>query len=371
LSKRVLYVATVVKTHIMHFHIPYLKMFKERGWHTAVAARNDYEEPSECSIPYCDDYFDIAFERSPLKLSNIKAYRNLKRIIEEGNYDIVHCHTPVAAMLTRFAARKARKRGTKVLYTAHGFHFFKGAPLLNWLIYFPAEWLCSFMTDVLITINQEDFARAKKWMHAKRIEYVPGVGIALEKHERNPSARFRICKETGIDETATILLSVGELIERKNHQLMIRALEKASPELNIHYLIAGDGPMKASLMALAKDRGVEDRVHCLGYRTDVSELYSSADAFVFPSYQEGLSVALMEAMWYGLPCIVSRIRGNVDLLDNNGGSMFDPRSVDELSEKLEYVLNADMLKMGRLNHERIKSYSVDSIMKIMERIYEV
>lgn len=156
--KKVLFVATVVKTHIMEFHIPYLKMFKEHGWETAVAARNDYENPDDCVIPYCDSYYDIPFERSPIKPGNITSYKKLKKIIGEGAYDILHCHTPVGAMIARLAAIKARKKGTRVIYTAHGFHFFKGAPLLNWLIYFPVEWICSFLTDTLITINQEDYA---------------------------------------------------------------------------------------------------------------------------------------------------------------------------------------------------------------------
>ena len=124
--KKVLFVATVVKTHIMEFHIPYLKMFKEMGWETVVAARNDYENPADCVIPYCDTYYNIPFERNPLKLGNLKAYTDLKKVIDGGGYDIIHCHTPVGAMLTRLAAKQARKNGTKVFYTAHGFHFYKG-----------------------------------------------------------------------------------------------------------------------------------------------------------------------------------------------------------------------------------------------------
>ena len=180
-KKKVLFVATVVKTHMMQFHIPYLKMFQEMGWETAVASRNDYENPEDCKIPYCDTYYDIPFERLPWKPKNIQSYKMLKKIIDEGSYDIIHCHTPVGAMIARLAALSARKKGTKVIYTAHGFHFFKGAPLVNWLLFYPAEWLLAPVTDVLITINKEDHARALKQLHAKRIEYVPGVGIHTEK----------------------------------------------------------------------------------------------------------------------------------------------------------------------------------------------
>lgn len=371
MSKRVLYVATVVKTHIMHFHIPYLKMFKELGWHTAVAARNDYEVASECSIPYCDEYYDVKFERSPLKWGNVKAYRKLKQIIDAGEFDIVHCHTPVAAILTRLAAKNARKRRTKVFYTAHGFHFFKGAPLKNWLIYFPVEWLCSFMTDTLITINKEDYMLAKRWMKALHNEYVPGVGIDLSKHQDDQLARTKICKELGINENATMLLSVGELIDRKNHQFVIRALRECASERNIHYLIAGSGIRQEMLESLAIENGVADSVHFLGYRTDVSNLYSAADVFVFPSYQEGLSVSLMEAMSHKLPCIVSKIRGNVDLINDNGGCLFDPHSIISFRRALIDILNCDVDKMGQYNYERVKKYSLDNVMEQMKRIYGV
>ena len=165
-KKKVLFVATVVKTHMMQFHLPYLKMFQDMGWETAVASRNDYEDPADCVIPFCDTYYDIPFERMPWKPKNLTAYRMLKKIIDEGEYDIIHCHTPVGAMIARLAALSARKKGTKVIYTAHGFHFFKGAPLLNWLVFFPAEWLLAPVTDVLITINLEDHARAKRLMKA-------------------------------------------------------------------------------------------------------------------------------------------------------------------------------------------------------------
>jgi len=177
MKKKILFAATVVKTHIMEFHIPYLKMLQEMGWETAVAARNDYEDPADCKIPYCDAYYDIPFERIPWKFGNIGAYRKLKALIDKENYDIIHCHTPVGALIARLAAIGARKKGTKVLYTAHGFHFYKGASPVHWLAYYPVEWLMAHVTDILITMNKEDFALAQRKMHAGEIKYIPGVGI--------------------------------------------------------------------------------------------------------------------------------------------------------------------------------------------------
>ena len=216
--KKVLFVATVVKMHIMVFHIPYLKMFKKMGWETAVAARNDYDDPDECAIPYCDTYYDIPFERNPIKLSNLKAYRSLKDIIDKGDYDIIHCHTPVGAMLTRLAAKTARKHGTKVFYTAHGFHFYRGAPAINWLLYYPVEKWLSLYTDVLITINNEDYERAKTF-NAGKVCYVPGVGIDLNKFNVGHIDKAKKRREIGINTDDFVLLSVGELSKNKNHEL--------------------------------------------------------------------------------------------------------------------------------------------------------
>lgn len=143
-SKRVLIVATVVKTHIMQFHIPMLKLFKDMGWETAVAARNDYSNPADCQIPYCDQFYDIPFERIPFTPKNAACYKRLKDIMDQGNFQIIHCHTPVGGVLGRLAARKTRRKGTRVLYTAHGFHFYRGAPLKNWLLYYPIEKICSY-----------------------------------------------------------------------------------------------------------------------------------------------------------------------------------------------------------------------------------
>lgn len=334
-AKRVLYVATVVKTHIMTFHIPFLKMLKEMGYETAVAARNDYENPEDCQIPYCDTFYDIPFERSPFSKQNLTAYKALKKVIDSNHFDIIHCHTPVGSVLGRLCAIPARKKGTKVFYTAHGFHFYKGAPLKNWLLYYPVEWLCAHFTDVLITINQEDFHRAQRTMHAKRVEYIPGVGIDIQKFCSISVDKKEKRRSLGIPNDAILLLSVGELIRRKNHELVIRAI----PQLhNVHYAIAGQGELSSYLKQLIYDLHVEDRVHLLGFRSDVSELYKTADIFVFPSIHEGLPVAVMEAMASGLPCAVSNIRGNSDLISNDTQGLLFDNNLSSISYVLERLL---------------------------------
>ena len=362
---KVLYVATVVKTHIMTFHIPYLKMLKEMGWETAVAARNDYDDPDDCSIPYCDTYFDIRFERNPFKPGNFKAYRQLKKVIDEGGYDIIHCHTPVGAMLARLASRKARKKGSKVLYTAHGFHFYKGAPAVNWLAYYPMEKWLSRMTDVLITITHEDFTRAKKF-RAGRVEYIPGIGVDIDRFKHGDQEKAAELKnELDIPQDVKVFLSVGELNSNKNHQIVIRAL----PDFpDARYVVCGRGPLTEDLRKLSVDLGVGDRVILAGYRTDVADFYGMADLFVFPSFREGLPVALMEAMSAGLVCVASRNRGTDDLL---AGSrlLFGASDLDELKEKISLALNTDCSDEVEKNSRHLEEFDLRHTLSLMKDIY--
>ena len=371
--KKVLFVATVVKTHIMEFHIPYLKMFKEMDWETAVAARNDYENPADCVIPYCDTYYNIPFARNPLKPGNLKAYTDLKKVIDEGGYDIIHCHTPVGAMLTRLAAKQARKNGTKVFYTAHGFHFYKGAPAINWLLYYPVEKWLSRYTDVLITINKEDYERAKTFK-AGRVCYVPGVGIDLKKFNVGYVDKEQKRKEIGVASDDFVLLSVGELIPRKNHEVVIQAMSvlKQNGGLeHIEYVICGQGAYEVDLKKLAEELSVADHIHFLGYRNDISEICNCADLFVFMSHQEGLPVALMEAMACGLPAVCSNIRGNTDLIDDGVTGLISNNTPEELAGAIDRMRNDTNLcdRLASAALQKIKQFDLSSVEDEMTKIY--
>ena len=371
--KKVLFVATVVKTHIMEFHIPYLKMFKEMGWETAVAARNDYENPADCVIPYCDTYYNIPFERNPLKPGNLKAYKELKHIIDEGEYDIIHCHTPVGAMLTRLAAKQARKQGTKVFYTAHGFHFYKGAPAINWILYYPVEKWLSRYTDVLITINKEDYERAKTFKSGK-VCYVPGVGIDLKKFQTNPIIRNEkrrwLCHEYDIPSSATVLLSVGEVNKNKNHRVVIEALGQLKRK-DIYYVICGRGPLLDEYKELSRQYKIEEQVILAGYRTDVADFYKAADVFVFPSFREGLPVAVMEAMASGLPVITTRIRGSSDLVtEGENGLLVQPKDVAGFCNAINQYANVLKREMTAKNNiEKANEYDLKHILQIYYGFY--
>lgn len=359
-KKKVLFVGTVVKTHINTFHLPFLKMFKEHDWEVHVAAKNDFiDEP--CVIPNCDKYFDIDFARSPFSQSNIAAYKQLKQIIEANHYDIIHCHTPVAGVLTRLAA--INSKDTVVIYTAHGFHFYKGAPLLNWLIYYPVERVCASFTDKLITINKEDYNRVKKWKlrHNGKVYYVPGVGVDIEKIQNIKINKIDKKKELGITDDLKIFLSVGELNKNKKHEVIIRALSKINNK-NFIYLICGKGELKDQLQNLAAELGISDKVKLLGYRKDVLEICKVADLFVFPSKREGLPVSLIEAIACNIQCIASDIRGNRDLLDMN--HLCKSNIEDEWIKLLknEFYGNNNSNKLSMI-------YSLDEIRKNMREIY--
>ena len=368
---KILFTATVVKTHVAQFHLPCLKMLQSMGWETAVAARNDYADPADCVIPGCDRFYPIDFARNPLKPANWKAYRELKKIIAEGRFDVIHCHTPVAAILTRLAARKARKQGCKVLYTVHGLHFYKGAPLVNWLVYFPAEWLCAFFTDVLITINREDYAFARKHLHAKSVRYVRGVGVDLEKFRDHSAQRAPLRASLGLGEEDFVLLSVAEMTKNKNHKMMLEALAQL-PDPHIRLLCAGQGQELQNNQDLCDRLGLSHRVQFLGYRKDVPQLYAAADAFLFVSYREGLSLSLMEAMSSRLPSIVTPIRGNTDLIENGKEGLYTELDPTSIAAAIRTLREDPPLcrRLGQAAGEKIQAFGLPQVLEEMKKIYQ-
>lgn len=366
IKKKVLFAATVI-IHIKSFHLPYIKWLKEQGYEVHVAAKNDFINEL-CVIPNCDKYYDIQFARFPFSKTNIKAYKQLKKLIQENNYEIIHCHTPVAGVLTRLAARN--NKNTTVIYTAHGFHFFKGAPLLNWLIYYPVERFCARYTDKLITINKEDYGRAKQFKLRKngKLYYVPGVGIDLDEIENIKVDIKKKKAELGIQENTPVLLSVGELNKNKNHETVLQVLSKLKDK-NFIYLICGRGVLKEYLERKIQELHLENKAKLLGYRSDVIEILKIADLFIFPSKREGLPMSVIEAMATGLPVIASNVRGNRDLIAKE--KLFEPDDAAALTNliknQLEAIENKELKKVAYANLEQ---YSLKNVLKQMAEIYE-
>ncbi len=302
--------------------------------------------------------FPITCERTPFSLNNFKAIKMIQHIVSAGEYSIVHCHTPIAAACTRIACRKLRKNKLRVFYTAHGFHFYKGAPIINWLIYYPIEWFCSFLTDDLITINTEDYQIAKNKFHAEKTHYIPGVGVDSSRFA-DEKTETKIREEFSISNDDFCLLSVGELNDNKNHINVIKALKGLE---NVTYIIVGQGKNTNVLKEEAEKSNV--KLVLAGFRTDVSRFYKGADCYILPSHREGLNVSLMEAMGSSLPCLASDMRGNRDLIDPNGGLLFDQKSISSIADSIKSIMNLDSDKkrlLGEYNINKIKSFESNVI----------
>lgn len=380
MNKKVLIVASVV-SFIEWFNkenIEYL--IKERNCDLHIACNFDYMEDTDVSrtkeyiIKLQKDgvkLHNIAFARSPFSLENVNAYRKLKKLIEGNAFDLVHCHTPTVSILTRLASRHVRKRGSIVMYTCHGFHFHRASSKLNWIIYYPVERLMSYYTDYLITINNEDFCRAKKFA-CKNVRYIPGVGVDLKKIRDCNIDKNQYKKSLGLPDNAIMILSLGELIKRKNHEIIIRALTKVSNK-NVYYVIAGKGPLKDYLKQIALENGLNDRVVFLGFRTDVAELCNTADISAFPSRIEGLGIAGIEAMAAGVPLISSNVHGILDYVkDGMTGYTCAPDDVDKFAIAIETLVSDKSLRdsMAKNCIEAVKPFDLECALSAMWNIYD-
>jgi glycosyltransferase involved in cell wall biosynthesis len=310
--------------------------------------------------------------RNPFSKSNFTAYNELVELIKQENIDYIHCNTPTGGILGRLAGKKCKVK--KVIYQAHGFHFYKGAPKKNWLIYYPIEKLLARYTDAIITINKEDYELAKeklKLRNGGKVYYVPGVGIDAAQYLSNTPVNNDKRKELNIPDDAFVIISVGELNKNKNNKVIISALKQLDNK-NIHYVVCGIGEKEAELQAQVNEAGLADNVHFVGYRNDVNELYKIADCFTMTSLREGLPRSVMEAMASGLPCIVSKIRGNVDLIDEcQGGYLCDPTDAAGFAKAINKLCSDSDLreKMGQYNLDKIKNFDISVVEKAMADIY--
>lgn len=366
---KILYVTTVSGT-INAFLIPHIKMLIDLG-HTVDIACSITSPIDKKIYEYGCNVHEIGFSRSPLSKKNVYAFRKLRDTIIAEEYDIVHTHTPVASTIARLACRNLRK--IRVIYTAHGFHFFKGAPIKNWLFYYPVEKWLSKYTDTLITINNEDYERAKTFLKAKKVEYIPGVGLDIDKFRNVVVDKAAKRQEIGAPQDSFVVLSVGELNKNKNHEVVIRAIAKLNNP-KIHYVICGRGPLEKHLNKLAKELGIGKNVHLLGFRSDIAEICKSSDVFAFPSLREGLGMAALEAMACGLPIITSNVHGIVDYsIDGETGYNCSPESINCFSNRIEKIFQNDELRynFSEKSTEIVHAFILDKSLTSISRIYNI
>lgn len=375
--RRVLMLASVASM-IDQFNMGNIELLQEMGYMVDVAC--NFNHGNTCSDERIADlkkrleqkevnYYQIDFSRNVLKLKqDLVAYKQVKKLLDKNVYTFIHCHSPIGGVIGRLAGHNADVR---VIYTAHGFHFYKGAPIKNWLIFYPIEkWLARY-TDILITMNDEDHKLAGTKFAAKHVEYIHGIGIRTDIFNNVKTDVEAKKAEFNIPMNANVLLSVGELISRKNHRVIIEALATIK-DLNWHYIICGRGPCVDELRKRADELGISDKVHLPGFRADIAEICSITDIYLFPSVQEGLPAALMEAMASGLPVIVSDIRGNTDLVQNGrNGYLVPVHDSQNYAKRIAELLDDAKLRreMGERNREDIQAFDESRVLNEMREIY--
>ncbi len=369
--KKVLFVATV-ESHLLNFHIPFMKLLQEKGYEVHVATKLGNREQEFDDIGVIKHNVD--FSRSPYSPKVFKSLQQMEKLLREIRFSLVHVHTPVAAFVTRLACQRTNTH--PVLYTAHGFHFYKGAPLKNWLLYYNMEKLAAHWTDGLITINEEDYKAAQKFKLRKngKVFFVPGVGVdiaSLEQRARSIS-RSKKRKELGLSVGTAVIITVGELNANKNHIQALKALSKLT-KTNFHYLIVGNGESEQKLKKAVNELMLQDKVSFLGFRRDVLELLAASDVFILTSRREGLPKALMEAMAVGLPIIATDVRGNRDLVKSGENGYLVPLDdAEQTAIAIERLIDSEDLRrsMGEKSKELVKQYDLQNILKEMEKIYD-
>lgn len=361
-------ITTFVTASIAAAHSLNMDFYQAANWRDADPSQIATDE-----IAYDIKIKSVPIPRNPLAKSNLTAYKQLVKIIRDNKIDYIHCNTPTGGILGRLAGKKCKVK--KVIYQAHGFHFYKGAPKINWLVYYPVEkWLAHY-TDALITINSEDFELAKAKLKLRKngkVYYVPGVGIDTSQYNLSEKSREEKRRELGLGEDDVALISMGDLIERKNYATAIRSISETN-EPKLQYFICGKGPEEENLKELAESLGVTKQIHFLGFRSDIKELLAAADIFLFTTKQEGLPRSMMEAMASGLPCIASKIRGNTDLLyGTEGGFLCEPTDTAAYAEKLKLLANDKDLRevMGKNNLIAIQKFSTETVNEELRKVYE-
>lgn len=365
---KILFVSSIDQ-HILRFHLPTIKWLHEIGCEVHVACSGG--DP----IPYCKEKHKIDFIRLPFAIRNIVSYFQLKRVIKNNNFDIVHCNTAVAAIITKFACRNFRKNGLKVFYTAHGFHFFKGSPWHYWFIYYPAERISSRWLDCQITINREDYELAKAKFFCKDVQLIPGMGADPIRFKKlSPGERAFHRKNLGIPEGAKVLIYTAEFTPIKNHADLIHAVARLRLLVpNLIVLLLGRGMLLKKTSELAETLGVYDIVRFLGFRNDVNILMGVSDISVSTSKREGLGLHLVESLMTGLPVVVSDNRGHREFVkDGENGFFFEKGDFDKFCELACKLLN-DEATYSRISNTAINSvehFSLENSLNSIKEIYK-
>ena len=368
---KILYTASVL-SHICQFHLPVMEMLQKEGHIVHVAARDNLAEKNGLKLQFADKYVNIPFQRSPKDKRNIEAYKQLRILLQEEAYDVVICNTPVVGILTRMAARRVRKQGTKVVYIAHGFHFYTGAPKKYWLIYPIEKIFADRYTDLLITINKEDYKRAEEKFKCE-VEHIYGVGVRSDRyHPATIDEQQKMREKQGLSKEDYVIICSKELMFDNNQKTLLHAVAQVRKNIpNMKVLIAGNGPDELMLKNLVKDLEIDDIVEFLGYRTDLEMIVPCTDLVVSCSYREGMPLNIIEAMLCARPIIASHNRGHNELIEHQEtGYLYDMLDVTMLAEYIE-KMNADKESAGQFGeaaYKKVQKYTSESVVEQMQKI---
>lgn len=369
MSKRLLITSTDLM--MVQFLIPHVIHLSQRGYEIEIACSDvggRMDEVRTALQGRVTAIHTVRLVRSPASLTNIKGYGDMRKIIENGGYDLIWTNEPVMGVVTRLAARGARRCGTRLLYMVHGFHFYKGAPLAYWLSFYPVEKAMARHADMICTVNREDYRRAQTF-GVNQTAYIHGIGINTARLTKT-GEQCDIRRELGLSASDFIVLSVGELNRNKNQKTIIRALARLR-DPQIHYLLCGKGDRMEALKRQAAEAGLADHVHFLGYRKDVVDICSRADVFVMPSHREGLPVASLEAMYCGLPIVSSNIRGLVDVVeDGKSGYLCDPDDDKAFAEAIRKLKKdpAERKRMADYNRKAVVPFCLENTVQEVESV---
>lgn len=365
--KKILYVTTISNT-INAFLVPHINHLITQGYKVDCAASKQRELSDEL-IKNGVEFFDIPFSRNPLDINNIKAFRQLIKIQKENKYDIVHVHTPIAAMYGRLL--KLKFPNLKTIYTAHGFHFYKGAPKKNWMIYYPIEKIMSKFTDTIITMNEEDYNQALKF-NIKNTYKINGVGIDLSHYNPKLYNKDEVRKELGLRDDDFVIVMIAEVNKNKNHIQMIKAIEILKKKgIEVKVICAGKGPLLENIKEEIRQRNLDENIFMLGFRSDIPKLITACDIGMLLSYREGLPRNIMELMAYGKPVIGTNIRGIRDLIKGNlNGDLVNINDFKDTAIKIEKLYNNKELieNFSKGSTEESKKYNIDYVLSQLKDI---
>lgn len=377
-------ILTTVSGFLIKFELDHVRILQDLGYEIHYAA-NTHEkvydfEPEELKKRRITMHH-IPIAKSPFRIKeNREALKQLERLIRREQIQLIHCHTPVGGLLGRLAAHRCRDRKVKVIYTSHGFHFYKGCPALKYWVFYAVEKYLAKYTDAIVVINKEDYESAGSFRlkGGGGIYRIPGVGLDCRKfHPMEDGERMRVRRALGVDGSMTLFLSVGELNRNKNHIVILDALcrmrDQGTDLKKFRYLICGEGPGRESMERQIARRGLQQIVILYGYCKTPEEIYGAADLFFFPSRREGLGMAALEALSSGVPVAAADNRGSREyLIPGKNGYRCRwnvPEDYMRAVWEWSHLSPAEQQKMKEACRASVKKFERNRSASVMETVY--